>query len=72
MILLLVMAFTGVTLYEVPSLIRKKCWRELFVFAFLLLVAFIPSLLLTLGIDLPTWSRVIEYVFKDLLRMSYK
>lgn len=72
MIFLLIMAFTGMALVEVPGLIRKKYWRELIVFVFLMLVGFILSLLLTLGINLPTWSRVIEYVFGGLLHMGYK
>lgn len=72
MIFLLITAFTGVALFEVPSLIRKKYWRELVVFAFFLLAAFILTLLQTLGIRFLPLLRVLEYVFKDLLHLSYK
>lgn len=72
MIFLLITAFTGIALFEVPGLIRKKYWRELVVFAFFLLVAFILTLLQTLGIRLLPLLRVLEYIFKDLLHLSYK
>ena len=72
MIVLLITAFTGVALFEVPNLIRKEYWRELVVFALVLLTAFILALPLTLGIRLPSLSRGLEYVLKDLLHLSYK
>lgn len=72
MIFLLITAFTGVVLFEVPSLIRKKYWRELVVFAFFLSAAFILSLLQTLGIKFPTLLSGLEYVLRDLLHLSYK
>jgi hypothetical protein len=71
-ILLLITAFAGVALFEVPGLIRKRYWRELGVFAFFMLVAFVLTLLLTLGIRLIPLLRILEYVFKDLLHLSYK
>jgi hypothetical protein len=72
LILLLITACTGIVLLEIPSLIRKKYWRELVVFAFFQSTAFILALPLTLGIKLPSLTRGMEYVFRDLLHLSYK
>ncbi|MDT3698026.1 MAG: hypothetical protein RO469_01250 [Thermincola sp.] len=72
MIFLLITVFTGIALFEVPRLIRKKYWRELGVFAFFLLAAFMLTMLQTLGIRFPPLLKVLAYVFKDLLHLSYK
>lgn len=72
MISLLILAFTGVALFEVPALIQKKYWRELIVFSLFLLLAFVLALLQTIGVDIPSPLRGIGYVVKDLLHLNYK
>lgn len=72
MIFLLITVFTGIALFEVPSLIRKKHWREIVVFAFFLLAAFVLTLLQTLGVKFIPLLKILEYIFKDLLHLSYK
>lgn len=72
MIFLLLLAFTSVALIEVPGLVRKRYFRELAVFSFFLLSAFILALLQILGVKLPVISAVTEYLVKDLLHLNYK
>ncbi|RJX28958.1 MAG: hypothetical protein C4554_01660 [Dethiobacter sp.] len=70
MIILLIMVFTGVALFEVPGLIRKKYWRELIVFSFFLLLAFIMTLLQIIGVKIPSPVKGILNLLKDLLRFK--
>jgi len=72
MVFLLVSAFIGVILFEVPSLIRNKHWRELIVFSIFLSIAFVMALLATLGVKLPSPSKGIDYFVKDILHLNYQ
>jgi hypothetical protein len=68
---LLVTAFIGIALFEVPVLIKKKYWRELFVFSVLMLVAFIFAALPIIGVKVPTFLSLIEYLIIDILRLDF-
>ncbi|SHN48958.1 hypothetical protein [Desulfitobacterium chlororespirans] len=70
-ILLLVIVFLGVVLFELPELIQKKYWRELITVIFLLSIGFILSLLLAMGIEVPNPSNALVYIFKEVLHLSY-
>ena len=63
MIILLVIGFALVCFREIPGLILHKYWKELFVFSVLLGAAFILSLLLVLGVELPQVTTVITDFF---------
>ena len=71
MIFLLVCAFLGVILIEVPSLISKKHWRELVVFSILLSIAFVMALLQTIGVKLPSPTKAIDHLVEDVLHLNY-
>ncbi|ACL18906.1 hypothetical protein [Desulfitobacterium hafniense] len=70
-ILLLVIVFLGVVLFELPELIQKRYWRELITVTFLLSIGFILSLLLAMGIEVPNPSNALVYIFKEVLHLSY-
>ncbi len=59
MVLLLVLVYLAMILFEVPGLIRKKYWRELVAFSVLLLLAFTLSLLQVLGVKIPNPNEAI-------------
>lgn len=71
MIFLLVCAFIGVILFEVPSLIRQKYWRELIVFSLLLAMAFAMSLLETIGVKIPSPAKGMDYLMENILHLNY-
>lgn len=71
MIVLLISGFIGIILFEVPSLIRNKHWRELVVFSSLLLLAFILTFLQTMGIKVPL-GKVIDFLIRDVLHFNYR
>lgn len=71
-ILLLIMAFTGVMFLEVPALIRKKYWRELLVFMVFLSVGFILAFLQIIGIKIPSPLKAFTYLIRDLLHLNYR
>lgn len=72
MIFLLIAAFIGAILFDAPNLIRQKYWRELAAYSALLLSGFILSLLQTLGVKIPTISKGLAYLLRDILHLSYK
>jgi heme/copper-type cytochrome/quinol oxidase subunit 1 len=59
---LLIAVFAAMALYQVPLLIREKLWRELAAFSFIWILAFSLSLLLTLGVELPSPTDGIERI----------
>jgi len=69
MVFLLVVTFGAIALYEVPGLVREKLWRELAAFTSVWLVAFSLSLLLMLGVKLPSPTEGIEYVIKQAAQL---
>lgn len=75
MILLLIVAFIGMILYEVPGLIKKRYWKELAVFSFLISLAFIISLLKIMRIEIPSPVKDFQYfvrdIFKNFLHLGY-
>lgn len=71
MIILLVIGFIGLILYEVPGLIRNKYWKELVTFSIFLSIAFGISLMQTLKIEIPNPARDTQYFVKNLLHLSY-
>lgn len=68
MISLVILTFLGIIAIEVPGLIRKKYWKELIVFLLLLFIAFIASILLTMGFEFPSLIKGIEILIKYILR----
>lgn len=71
MIFLLIAAFICIILYEVPTLIKNKYWKELAVFSFLISMAFVISLTQILKIEIPNPVKDTQYFVKKLMHLSY-
>ncbi|MHB8072480.1 hypothetical protein [Desulfosporosinus fructosivorans] len=71
MIVLLLLAFIVIVLIEVPSLIKKKHWRELTVFSIFLVTAFIMALLQIIGVTMPNPFHGTTYLIRDILHLNY-
>jgi len=52
-VLALILVFAVVSLYEVPSLVRRKLWRELVAFFCVTGLAFTLGLLMLIGVETP-------------------
>lgn len=66
MIVLLLVLFAGIILFEVPGLIKKKMWRELVAFSVYLLIGMALSIPQVMGLKLPNPNRAIEALFEPL------
>lgn len=66
MIALLIAAFAGIILLEVPGLVKKKMWRELGAFLMYLSIGMALSVPQALGVELPNPNKAIEAVFKPI------
>ncbi len=66
MVFLLILAFIGIILFEVPGLIKKKMWRELAAFSLYLSIGMALSIPQVLGIILPNPSKAIEVLIKPI------
>lgn len=65
----------GMVLYEVPSLIKKRFKKELWVFSILLMFGVFISILESLNIDMPNpsdWLTIIYSPFNSLLNSVFK
>ena len=60
MIVLLLIGFAILALLQVPSLVRKRWWRELICFAVLWFMGLILSVMVSMGINLPPISTIIN------------
>jgi hypothetical protein len=60
MIVLLLIAFAILALLQIPSLVRKRWWRELICFAVLWCMGLISSVMVSIGINLPPISTIIN------------
>ena len=72
LIFLLVGVFIVIVFIEVPGIVREKDRRQLAVYSFFLLLALVLSLLLTIGVKIPSPMKGIQYVIKDILHWNYK
>lgn len=65
---LLIIVYTAIISIEVPGLIKKKLWRELAVFSFLMLVGMIFGFGVALDLPVPNPISVLEAVFAPLTK----
>lgn len=66
MITLLILAFVGIALYEIPKLVRKKHLHDLVVFSSFFMFAFLFSFLQSIGVKFPNPLTVITNIVKLL------
>ncbi|MDN5347469.1 MAG: hypothetical protein PWP65_1033 [Clostridia bacterium] len=66
MIVLLILLFAGIILFEVPGLVKKKMWRELAAFLAYLLIGMALSIPQVLGVKLPNPTKAIEALIKPI------
>ncbi|NLW59426.1 MAG: hypothetical protein GX073_03675 [Firmicutes bacterium] len=69
MIVLIVVVFIGLFLYEAPGLVAKEFWRELAVFTLLMLLGLFLSILLASGVELPYVESIWVELFMGLRKM---
>ena len=60
MFILVIIAYVLIALIEATPLVKKKQRKELVLYSFIFLIAFTISLLLSLGVDIPSLAKVIE------------
>lgn len=71
-IILVVLAFLIIGYFNVPKLIRAKEWRELTVFLALYAFGMTLSILLIIGVTIPSPIKGAQYILKDVLHLNYK
>lgn len=72
MIFLLIIIFIGITVFEVPELIKNRYWSELIAFLAFLTAAFVISLMYIMNLPIPNPMKGLEYLIKDVLHLNYK
>jgi hypothetical protein len=66
-VLLVIIAYFFICLFEVPGLIRDKYWHDLATFSVFLLSALTLSLLMAAGVKLPLIDPILYKAFTPLL-----
>lgn len=69
MIALVLMGFGMVALIQIPGLVRKQWWRELLCFAVLLSTGLILSVMISMGIEIPPVTTIINETITGMLGM---
>lgn len=62
----LLIVFTILALWQIPALLGKRWWRDIIVFFGLWAISFILTVIVSMGIDLPPISTIIN---KFVIRM---
>ncbi len=68
-VIVLIAVFTVIGLFEVPKILKKRLWRELLVFSFLLILGFTLSALIALDVPLPSPVKGIRSLMNPILRL---
>ncbi|MDR3541329.1 MAG: hypothetical protein P4L69_10245 [Desulfosporosinus sp.] len=68
-VLTLIIVFILLSLWEIPVLLKKKEWKELFVVVCLLSIGFILNILLIIGMKLPDPNQMITSLIKSVLNL---
>lgn len=72
MVWFVVAVFALIGFTETPTLIQKKMWRELVVFAVLFVFSFVVCFLYAMGVDVPSPIRGIKYLLENVLKLTYR
>lgn len=72
MIILLLILFAIIAYVNIPPLVKKKQWWDLKVYCGFFVVALTLSVLLALGVDIPSPIKGIQFIIKDLLHLNYQ
>lgn len=71
MIVLIILVFGVIAVTDVPKLIRLSKAKDIVVYAILFTVALILSLLLSLGVELPSPMLAVQAFMKEVLGLHY-
>lgn len=65
-------AFLLMFAYQAPPLVRREQWGELAVFAGLWFIGLVPSVMLTVGLRLPSPTVLIEFLLEPVAKLLDK
>lgn len=71
MLTLTILFYIIVALIEGVSLIKRRYWRELITFFVFWGVAFVLSIIYTLGFNIPSPAGSMKYIVEDIFRLKY-
>ena len=69
MLFFILTAVTMMTFAEVPSLVKKKRWKDVFVFFGFILVVIALGIVLIFKFPFPTLTKVLEATFKPVTEL---
>ena len=69
--LLLLVIYSAIGIFEAPGLIRRRQWRELTIFVLFYAIAFLLGFLYVLGVKIPSQYVVMRFVVERLLHFKY-
>ncbi len=70
-VVLILVLSAGMVFYEVPKMVQRQMWRELWAFSVFLVIGLAAALALALGLPLPNPIHLIEFVFGPLSNLIY-
>ena len=71
-IIILLLIFAAMAVFQVPKLIKKKSKKEFIVFSAFYIAAFLLSLLYVLDFNIPSPIEGVRYLIEDVLDIKYQ
>ncbi|MDD5017851.1 MAG: hypothetical protein PHO15_07125 [Eubacteriales bacterium] len=68
--IIVILAFSAMVVWQMPKLIKERRWRELKYFSIFLFVGFVLNVLLAMGVELPDPTKGIQ-IFFDTIKLHY-
>lgn len=71
MIIIIILVYVIIAVFQGFSLIKKGDYRELITFSILWGFSFLLTFIFYLGIDIPSPALFVKYIVEDLLHLKY-
>lgn len=72
MIIIVAISFAIIALMDVPGLIKSGYKRDLAVYSVIYFFALVMSIVIAIGVVMPSSTMWFEHFIKDVLHLSYK
>ena len=66
------LAFVLMALFDVPSMVRNKEWKNLVVYSVIFLFVLTIGVLISFSVEIPSPIKAIQFFYENILHLSFK
>jgi len=71
-LLLVFIAFAGITALDLPHMVKNKQWRDLTIYSIIFSLVLALGVLVALDVNVPSPIKAIEAFYRDVLHLSFE